>query len=112
MADDAFIDAVELGIRPGPPQRSGVEHGIPGSKQSGLFADRLDDSDRVVAEDVRLALGRGDAGADLCVDGVHRDGLHPDEQIAQTGRRGWQVEIDQRHFVLDRQGCVKTDGLH
>src|ERR1700739_1536500 len=95
-ADDSLIDCVQLEVRAGPIDSSGIEYRIARLEAARLRPCGLDDSDRVIAKDPGLPLRGLSSGANFPIHRIDRDGLYPNEQIVRPklGRR--QLDIDER----------------
>ena len=108
-ADDALVDQMKLRIGALALDRAGIENLIARLEQRDLGTDRIDDAGGVVAQDLGLAFRRGGALADLVIDGVGRDRLHRDADIAAARFRFRGLEIDQCIRGIDRGGisCIR-----
>jgi hypothetical protein len=92
--------------------RTGVEHLIASLEQRHVGADGIDDSRGVVAQNLGLALRRRGALAHLVVDGISRDRLHGDADVAALRFRLCRFEIDQRIRGIDGKGLPVSDSFH
>jgi hypothetical protein len=85
---------------------------VAGRVVGNVVTDLLDDAGVVAAEGdgvlVLDAHAGEHAGGDAVVDGVGRGGLHPNEHLALTRRRGGQVVASGRRGA----GLVERDGIH
>ena len=112
MADQTRVHALEFGIAAGPIQRAGIPDPIAGLEDADLAADRVDDADRVPAEDARCAMGGCGVAPNFGVDRVHRHCPHRHPQILRAGLRHGGVKRDQRLGMVDGQGLAEADGFH
>jgi len=100
VADDALVDEVELGVRAGSRYGPRVENLVAGLKQRGVRADRPDHARGIPPEDLPFTgFRRGGAPPHLVVDGVDRDRLDLDEQVAAGRGRLRQFDVDQGRLV-------------
>jgi hypothetical protein len=110
--DDALVDQVKFRIGALAQDRAGVKHFITRLEQRHLGTDRIDHAGRVKTQNLDLALGRSCALAHLVVDGVGRDRLYRDADVAALRLRLGGLEIDQRVVSVDWQRFFVSDGFH
>src|SRR5271168_4922260 len=92
--------------------RTGVEDLIAYLEQGHLRSDRIDDAGSVKAQDLEFALGRGGALSKLVVDGIGRDRLDGDADVAALWFAFGDLEIDQGLGSIDGKGLLVSDGFH
>ncbi|MGY4416923.1 hypothetical protein ACVWW4_008659 [Bradyrhizobium sp. LB7.1] len=112
VADDTLVDQMEFGVGALAQDRAGVKHLVARLEQRDVGTDGVDHAGRVIAQNLRLALGWGGALAHLVIDRIGRDRLHGHADVASSGLGLGDLEIDQRVPILDRKRLFVADGLH
>ena len=115
MADNAFIDKVQLAIAARPGNRSGVPDAISGFEQAYVGAGGAYHADSVPSEDFHLAgRGRG-APPDLGIHRIDRYGPYFHQDVSALRGRVGEGDFGKGVWVFDGQTelCVGiADGFH
>src|SRR6266702_5591498 len=92
--------------------RARVKHLVARLEEGDVGTDGIDDTGRVVTQNLGLAFGRCNALADLVIDGIGGDRLYRNADVTALRLRFGGFEIDQCVSCLDRQRLFVSDGLH
>ena len=104
---------MEFAVGAGPDDRARVPDLVARLEQRHVRPDGRHHAGRVIAEDLwRLAALRVGALAHLVVDRIDRDRLHLHQQVAALRRRLFDLDIEQRLGLIDRQRMLVADGAH
>lgn len=107
-----LIDPMQRAVGAGAVERTGIPDRVAGLEQRHLGAHGPHDARGIPPQDTGLArLGPG-MGTDLHVDRIDGHRAHFDEQVAFSGLRIGQVDVEQRFFAVDRQVLAVGDGFH
>ena len=114
MADDAFVDGVEPGIRAIAQLTPCVEHAVTDLEAGDVLADFADDARRVVAEDRLFTPREGVTGATthLRVDRVHRYSLDLNQEVSRADLREGDGHVGQAPGVIHGKLTGDCDSRH
>ena len=112
MADNPFVDHVQLAVAPGAGDGTGVVDLVTGLEQAHVGADCLDHAGHIPAQDFGGATFRCDVLADLGVHWVDGNGFDFHQQVTGTGDGCRQLDVLQGVRVADGQAVVVGNGFH
>lgn len=103
---------MQLGIRAGAREGTGIEDVLSGREQLNVGADGDHGSCCIPSEHVDRVGHSYETGPDLRVDGIHRDGLYRDEEITRARNRRRCLDFDEWRAATTAGMGAKANDLH